>query len=99
GSAWAVPSQEDIDLCNTKAAEVSARTSKGSHQTPPPAATEQSTVPSTDDARLKPDAGNGGRQPEDEKAPGMSTFGMAPIGERDGVYRFAYAVCLRQHGE
>jgi hypothetical protein len=23
--------------------------------------------------------------------------GMASIGERDGIYRFAYAVCLHQH--
>lgn len=72
-AAWASPSQEDIDFCNRQAAEVSARTSKGAHETSPPPATAQSSERAAD--------------------------GMASIGERDGIYRFAYAVCLHQRGQ
>src|SRR5262249_35136509 len=98
GSAWAVPSQEDIDLCNKKGPEVSLRTSKGAHPTSPPVATERSTARGDEGGKPKPDSGDGNRQP-DKTAGGMSTIGMAPMGEKDGVYRFAYTACLHQRGE
>src|SRR5262245_9372268 len=101
--AWAAPSQEDIDLCNKKAAEASVRTTKGEDETSPPpstepSTTEQSTARATDGGQSKSDYSDDSKKAEDRRGE-LSTVGMAPIGQKDRIYRFAYGVCLHQRGQ
>jgi hypothetical protein len=112
---WALPVTEaDIERCNQKAAEVSARTAKGSHDTAAQQPGAPSTNPTggriTDSSQpgMLPGAGNsqgsaqsstnptGGRVTDSTQS-GSVTIGMAPIGEKDGVYRQAYIACLNEH--